>query len=207
MKRLANSIRLFLMMALSLVAPGFDLQSAPPARLPNIVLLYGDDIGYGDLGFNGATAVKTPNVDRLAREGLRFTSAYSTSATCTPSRSQVDLSATLAALTGAKPDPVTMADSMNVLPALLGDSKTGRAHLIEYANRLAIREGNWKFIPPGRVNDGLGPWTQVTVPEPGFLFDLAADPGETRDLAAAHPAEIKALRELLARTRDSGRTR
>jgi arylsulfatase A-like enzyme len=121
--------------------------------------------------------------------------------------SQVDLSATLAALTGAKPDPVTMPDSMNVLPALLGDSKTGRAHLIEYANRLAIREGNWKFIPPGRVNDGLGPWTQVTVLEPGFLFDLAADPGETRDLAAAHPDKLKALRERLARTRDSGRTR
>ena len=55
-------------------------------RKPNIIFIYGDDIGYGDFGCYGATAVKTPNVDRLAQEGLRFTSAYSSSATCTPSR-------------------------------------------------------------------------------------------------------------------------
>jgi arylsulfatase A-like enzyme len=54
--------------------------------LPNIVLIYADDIGYGDLACYGATGVRTPNVDRLAAEGLRFTSAYATSATCTPSR-------------------------------------------------------------------------------------------------------------------------
>ncbi len=53
---------------------------------PNVVLIYADDIGYGDLGCYGATAVKTPNLDRLARQGLRFTDAHSSSATCTPSR-------------------------------------------------------------------------------------------------------------------------
>lgn len=53
---------------------------------PNIVLIYIDDLGYGDVGCYGATAVKTPNVDRLAREGLRFTDGHTTSATCTPSR-------------------------------------------------------------------------------------------------------------------------
>jgi arylsulfatase A-like enzyme len=59
--------------------------AATPAK-PNIVFILADDLGYGDLGCYGATAVHTPNVDRLAREGLRFTSGYSTSATCTPSR-------------------------------------------------------------------------------------------------------------------------
>ncbi len=59
--------------------------AAPPAR-PNIVLIYADDVGYGDLGCYGATAVKTPNLDRLAAQGLRFTDAHSSSATCTPSR-------------------------------------------------------------------------------------------------------------------------
>ena len=53
---------------------------------PNILLIYADDLGYGDVGCYGASAVKTPNVDRLAKEGLRFTSGYCTSATCTPSR-------------------------------------------------------------------------------------------------------------------------
>ena len=55
-------------------------------RKPNILLIYADDLGYGDLGCYGATLVKTPNIDRLANEGLRFTDAHSTSATCTPSR-------------------------------------------------------------------------------------------------------------------------
>src|SRR5689334_23480143 len=59
--------------------------SAAPAR-PNIIVILADDLGYGDLGCYGATKVKTPNVDRLAGEGVRFTDAYSTSATCTPSR-------------------------------------------------------------------------------------------------------------------------
>ena len=54
-----------------------------PARLPNIVILYADDLGYGDLS---APGLPTPNVDRLAREGVRFTDAHATAATCTPSR-------------------------------------------------------------------------------------------------------------------------
>ena len=58
----------------------------PVASKPNIVLIYADDIGYGDLSCYGATAVQTPNVDRLAQEGIKFTNAYATSATCTPSR-------------------------------------------------------------------------------------------------------------------------
>src|SRR4051794_34836315 len=56
------------------------------ADRPNIVLIYADDLGYGDVGCYGATSVRTPNVDRLAREGMRFTDGHSASATCTPSR-------------------------------------------------------------------------------------------------------------------------
>lgn len=53
---------------------------------PNVVLIYVDDLGYGDLGCYGATKVQTPNIDRLAAEGRRFTDAHSASAVCTPSR-------------------------------------------------------------------------------------------------------------------------
>lgn len=59
-----------------------QLSAAPP----NIVLIYADDIGYGDVSCNGATAVQTPNIDKIANEGIRFTSGYCSSATCTPSR-------------------------------------------------------------------------------------------------------------------------
>ena len=53
---------------------------------PNVVLIFADDLGYGDLSCYGATKVKTPNIDRLGKEGRRFTDAHSASAVCTPSR-------------------------------------------------------------------------------------------------------------------------
>jgi len=53
---------------------------------PNIVLIFADDLGYGDLSCYGATKVQTPNIDKLALEGRRFTDAHSASAVCTPSR-------------------------------------------------------------------------------------------------------------------------
>ena len=53
---------------------------------PNVVVIYLDDLGYGDLGCYGAAGLQTPNIDALASEGIRFTNGYSTSATCTPSR-------------------------------------------------------------------------------------------------------------------------
>jgi len=53
---------------------------------PNVVIIYTDDLGYGDTSAYGATSIKTPNIDRLAKEGLRFADAHSEAATCTPSR-------------------------------------------------------------------------------------------------------------------------
>ena len=53
---------------------------------PNVVLIYVDDLGYGDLSCYGATKVLTPNIDRLAKEGRSFLDAHSPSAVCTPSR-------------------------------------------------------------------------------------------------------------------------
>ncbi|MCG8699342.1 MAG: arylsulfatase [Bacteroidales bacterium] len=54
--------------------------------LPNIVIIYLDDLGYGDVGAYGATELKTPNMDNLINNGVRFTNGYASSATCTPSR-------------------------------------------------------------------------------------------------------------------------
>ena len=54
--------------------------------MPNIVIFYVDDLGYGDVGSYGAIGIETPNIDRLAAGGVRFTDAHSTAATCTPSR-------------------------------------------------------------------------------------------------------------------------
>jgi arylsulfatase A-like enzyme len=61
-------------------------QQAASRSGPNVVLIITDDVGYGDFGSYGAPDVKTPNVDRLAREGVRFTDFYANGAVCTPTR-------------------------------------------------------------------------------------------------------------------------
>jgi arylsulfatase A-like enzyme len=62
------------------------LSAEAAAERPNIVIIYADDLGFGDVSCHGARRGLTPNVDRLARAGLDFTDAHSSSATCTPSR-------------------------------------------------------------------------------------------------------------------------
>ncbi|MFG0335495.1 MAG: sulfatase-like hydrolase/transferase, partial [Maioricimonas sp. JB049] len=68
------------------VALAPSLAFAAEARTPNIVVIMADDLGYGDVSCYGATALETPNIDRLAREGVRFTSGYCSASTCTPTR-------------------------------------------------------------------------------------------------------------------------
>lgn len=58
----------------------------PQVEKPNVVIIYADDLGYGDISCYSTTAVKTPNIDLFARQGVRFTNAHCTSATSTPSR-------------------------------------------------------------------------------------------------------------------------
>ena len=67
-----------------LLVPISVLAAAP--RRPNIVVIMADDLGYGDVSCYGAKSLKTPHIDRLAAEGLRFTSGYCSASTCTPTR-------------------------------------------------------------------------------------------------------------------------
>ena len=73
---------LLTILALTLTEHSF----ASEAIKPNIVLIFVDDMGYGDLGCYGNEVHETPNIDRLAAEGQRWTSFYSSGATCVPSR-------------------------------------------------------------------------------------------------------------------------
>ena len=68
-----------------LLAPLAGLTAAESAK-PNIVIIMADDLGYGDVSCYGATKIKTPNIDRLAREGIKFTDAHTAASVCSPSR-------------------------------------------------------------------------------------------------------------------------
>jgi arylsulfatase A-like enzyme len=65
---------------------GLLIFSGCSTKQPNIVIIYLDDLGYGDVSAYGATALKTPNIDKLAEGGIRFTDGHTSSSTCTPSR-------------------------------------------------------------------------------------------------------------------------
>lgn len=75
---------------LSAMALGVSCQSGEVKKQndqkPNVIIILADDVGYGDVSCNGSHTISTPNVDRLAAEGVRFTDAHATSATSTPSR-------------------------------------------------------------------------------------------------------------------------
>jgi len=74
-------------LAVSLVAgAGSAAQNAAGGKKPNIIFILADDLGYGDLGCYGQQKIKTPNLDRMAREGRRFTQFYAGSTVCAPSR-------------------------------------------------------------------------------------------------------------------------
>src|SRR3954452_18614283 len=80
-----HGTRLLLVLGLIGACPMLAIGRETPVA-PNIIFILGDDVGYGDFGCYGATKIKTPHVDRLAQQGVRFTDAHSASAMCTPSR-------------------------------------------------------------------------------------------------------------------------
>lgn len=72
--------------ALAFLSSSLAWVHADHATKPNVLLIVADDLGYGDVGCYGATAIKTPNIDRLAADGVRFTDAHAPAAVCQPSR-------------------------------------------------------------------------------------------------------------------------
>ena len=87
--------------AASLAAAGAtDAGERPAERPPNFIVIFCDNLGYGDVGCFGSTKHRTPHLDRMAREGMRLTDFYATSGVCTPSRASL--------MTGCYPRRVNM---------------------------------------------------------------------------------------------------
>jgi len=78
--------RIFTLVIGALLTSSASAASSAAGSRPNIIIIFCDDLGWGDLGCYGHPTIRTPNLDRLAAQGLRFTSFYSTAEVCTPSR-------------------------------------------------------------------------------------------------------------------------
>ena len=87
MRRIIYSLAAYvLVLSVSCKEEAKTVEVSKGPNKPNIVIIYADDLGYGEMGAYGATELETPNLDRLANGGMRFTNGYASSATCTPSR-------------------------------------------------------------------------------------------------------------------------
>jgi len=122
---------------------------------PNIVLLLADDLGYGDLSCFGSPAVKTPHLDRLAEDGMKFTRFYAASAVCSPTRAAV--------LTGRYPLRFGITKHFNDVNRWLPESATTIAELLKGAGYNTAHVGKWHLgglhvdEQGNRLNDQPGP--------------------------------------------------
>ena len=141
------------------------------ARSPNIVVIYADDLGFGDVGCYGATQVATPNIDRLAAKGVRFTNGHAPSATCTPSR--------YALLTG---EYAWRKEGAHILPgdaaALIRPGKDTLPAMLKRAGYATAAIGKWHL----GLGDGALDWNGRIDPGPceigfdyAFFFPATAD--------------------------------
>lgn len=159
------------LLAALLLAPLGALQAADaPKQKPNIILFLIDDLGWKDLGCQGSTFYQTPNIDRLAKEGVRFTDAYAACAVCSPTRAAI--------LTGKYPARLLLTDwlpSGRWEPkAKLREGRFLRGLPVEEITLAeALREGGYRTANIGKWHLGSEPFC---LPEHhGFDVNIAGN--------------------------------
>lgn len=138
---------------------------------PNIIIIYLDDLGYGDLSCYGSTTIKTPNIDALANAGVRFTNGYASSATCTPSR--------YAMLTGVYPWRNKDAKILpGTAPLVIDTAQVTIAKMLKKNGYQTAIVGKWHL----GLGTGIVDWNQRVSPGPNEVgFDYAYIMAATQD--------------------------
>lgn len=143
----------------------------PAQNKPNIIIIYADDLGIGDVSAYGKGKLSTPNIDKLAQNGLRFTNAYATSATCTPSR--------FALLSGQYPWRNPRAKILTGdAPALMDTAQSTVADLVKNQGYRTGIVGKWHL----GLGNGQTDWNQAIQQNPNDLgFDYSYIMAATTD--------------------------
>lgn len=203
--------RHLLLLALLFSLPHAGSRAAAPRPAPNVVFIFADDLGYSDLGCYGAQDIQTPNLDRMASEGTRFTSFYVAQSVCTASRA--------ALMTGCYSNRVGMSGALNhtstiglsphekLLPELFRErgyatAIYGKWHLGHQPPFLPTRRGfdEWLGIPYSNDNGPLHPVTRGIPSLPFYrnekVIELDPDQSQfTRRLTEAAIAFIERNRD------------
>ncbi|BCS31367.1 arylsulfatase [Luteitalea sp. TBR-22] len=214
MTRSFSGIVLGVLAFLSSMAAHIALAQAPPTSppRPNIVVILADDMGWGDLASYGHPLHRTPNLDQLAREGLRATSAYAPSPSCSPTRASL-LTGKYAFKVGV-PAPFAPRSSGGLrakdyvtLPRVLHDAGyrtmvVGKWHLGDQPGMRPLDHGFDRFVGMLYSHDYKDPFVQT--PEKLALWD-----GETRRVEEPDPATLTPTytREAVAFIRESAAAR
>ncbi len=170
MKKIGFPVIVSIVLSLLVSCKSSPDKSADTSK-PNIVLIYFDDLGYGDVSAYGATEISTPNADRLAEGGIRFTDAHSSSATCTPSR--------YALLTGQYPWRNEKARILpGTAPLLIDTSQLTLPKMLKEAGYHTGMVGKWHL----GLGDGNIDWNKHISPGPNEVgFDYSFIMAATQD--------------------------
>ncbi|MBZ0257983.1 arylsulfatase, partial [bacterium] len=131
-----------------------DAKTSNNKRKPNIIFIMADDLGYGDLGCYGQKLIQTPNIDKLAAEGLRFTQAYAGAPVCTPSRCTL--------MTGLHNGHSAARDNVPHYHTYLEEEDVTIAEVLKQAGYKCGGVGKWSLGDAGTVgratNQGFDMW-------------------------------------------------